>query len=71
MFLVTSASSDIAQDLCVLQLLVTLRYYATGTFQSVCGDTVGVDQSTASRAITRGLYCSHDASATLVHVYNT
>lgn len=71
MFLVTSASSDIAQDLCGLQLLVTLRYYATGTFQSVCGDTDGVDQSTASRAITRGLYCSHDASATLVHVYNT
>ena len=35
------------------QVLVTLRYYATSSFQDVCGELVGVDQSTVSRTVTR------------------
>lgn len=35
----------------VQQIMITLRYYATGTFQLVCGDDIQVDKSTASRAI--------------------
>ena len=37
----------------VLQVCLTLRYYATGSFQSVLGDLIGVDQSTACRTIHR------------------
>lgn len=33
------------------QLLITLRYYATGTFQIVLGDIVGVHKSTISRVV--------------------
>jgi len=42
-------------DMYTLQVLLTLRYYATGTFQSVMADMIGISQSTASRAITRGI----------------
>ena len=35
------------------QVLVTLRYLATSTFQDVCGELVGVDQSTVSRTVSR------------------
>jgi hypothetical protein len=35
------------------QLLVTLRFYATGTFQLVVGDTFGVDKSTICRTVHR------------------
>eukprot|EP00745_Piridium_sociabile_P037868 TRINITY_DN69115_c0_g2_i3.p2 TRINITY_DN69115_c0_g2~~TRINITY_DN69115_c0_g2_i3.p2 ORF type:complete len:110 (-),score=7.55 TRINITY_DN69115_c0_g2_i3:1065-1394(-) len=35
------------------QVLVTLRYLATSSFQDVCGELVGVDQSTVSRAVSR------------------
>ncbi|XP_071139762.1 putative nuclease HARBI1 [Mytilus edulis] len=35
------------------QVLIALRYYATGSFMQVVGDTVGVDKSTVSRCITR------------------
>lgn len=35
------------------QLLLALRYYATGSFQRIVGDTVQCDQSTCSRAINR------------------
>jgi len=34
-------------------VLLTLQFYATGTFQGVVGELFGVDQSTASRAINR------------------
>ncbi|KAK7095808.1 putative nuclease HARBI1 [Littorina saxatilis] len=34
-------------------LLLTLRFYATGTLQNVIGDLFGVTQSTASRTISR------------------
>jgi len=34
-------------------VLIALRFYATGTFQSVVAETVGVSQMTASRAIDR------------------
>ncbi|XP_060846433.1 putative nuclease HARBI1 [Rhopalosiphum padi] len=34
-------------------LLMTLRYFASGSFLIVCGDFVGVHKSTASRTITR------------------
>lgn len=37
----------------VLQVLLTLRFYATGTFQEVVGELIGVDQSTASRTVHR------------------
>ena len=37
----------------VLQVLVTLRFYATGTFQNVVGELIGVNQSTVSRTVTR------------------
>lgn len=33
------------------KLLITLRYYATGSFLAVCGDFVGVHKSTASQII--------------------
>lgn len=36
-----------------LQLLITLRYYATGSFQMVGGDLVGVSQPTVSRIVAR------------------
>jgi len=32
---------------------VALRFYATGAFQSVVGELLGIDQSTASRTISR------------------
>lgn len=35
------------------QVLIALRYFATGSFMQVVGDTVGVDKSTVSRCITR------------------
>ena len=35
----------------ITQLLVALRFFATGTFQSVVGDLHGVSQATASRCI--------------------
>jgi hypothetical protein len=34
----------------VLQVMLTLRFYATGTFQHTVGDLLGVDQSTVSRS---------------------
>ena len=37
----------------ILQVLLTLRFYATGSFQDVCGELVGVSQSTASKTIAR------------------
>lgn len=33
------------------QVLITLRFYASGNFLQVIGDTVGVDKSTVSRAV--------------------
>lgn len=33
------------------QLLVTLRFYATGTFQQLLGDTINADKSTICRII--------------------
>ena len=35
------------------KLLLTLRYYATGTFQEACGDLCDISQLTASRIIRR------------------
>ena len=35
----------------LLQVLLTLRFYATGSFQDQCAEMIGVDQSTASRTI--------------------
>ena len=37
----------------LLQVLVTLRYYASSSFQDVCGELIGIDQSTVSRTVTR------------------
>ena len=37
----------------VLQILLALRFYACGTFQDVCGELIGVHQTTASRVINR------------------
>lgn len=33
------------------QIMITLRYYATGCFQTVAGDLIGVSQSTACRIV--------------------
>merc|ERR1711970_724166 len=37
----------------VLQILVALRYFATGSFQTMIGDVHGVEQSTVSRVVER------------------
>ena len=37
----------------VLQVLLTLWFYATGTFQDVIGELIGVSQVTTSRTVTR------------------
>ncbi|XP_025106067.1 putative nuclease HARBI1 [Pomacea canaliculata] len=37
----------------VLQVLLALRFYATGSFHDVCGELIGVHQTTASRTIRR------------------
>ena len=37
----------------ILQVLLTLRFYATGTLQNVIGDLLCVDQSTVSRIVNR------------------
>ncbi|VDH94751.1 Hypothetical predicted protein [Mytilus galloprovincialis] len=34
-----------------LQVLIALRFYATGNFLQVLGDTVGIDKGTASRVV--------------------
>ena len=36
-----------------LQIMVVLRLYASGSFQDVCGELIGIDQSTVSRTIPR------------------
>ena len=36
-----------------IKLLLTLRYYATGTFQQACGDLCEISQPSASRIIKR------------------
>ncbi|XP_063222478.1 putative nuclease HARBI1 [Bacillus rossius redtenbacheri] len=38
------------------QLLLSLRFYATGAFMVVCGDLVGIHKSTVSRIIKRVTY---------------
>ena len=35
----------------LLQALIALRFYASGTFQDTVGETIGVDQSTVSRTV--------------------
>ncbi|KAK7488592.1 hypothetical protein BaRGS_00020209 [Batillaria attramentaria] len=37
----------------LVQAMVALRYYASGSFQVVIGDTFGIDRSTVSRIIDR------------------
>ena len=37
----------------VLQVLLTPRFYASGSCQDICAELFGVDQSTASRTIQR------------------
>ena len=37
----------------LLQVFIALRFYATGCFQNLVGEMIGVDKSTASRAIHR------------------
>ena len=37
----------------LLQVLVTLRYYASGSFQDVCGELIEIYQSTVSQTVTR------------------
>lgn len=40
-----------------LQLLIALRYFATGSFQGVCGELSGVSQPTVSRVIKKVTNC--------------
>ena len=44
---------EIKSAMCNVQVMVTLRFFATGTFQSAVGDSFGASQPTASRAIGR------------------
>ena len=37
----------------LLQVMVALRFYASGSLQNTCGDLIGVDQSTVTRAINK------------------
>ena len=37
----------------VLQVLLALRFYASGSFPDICAELIGLDQSTASRTIQR------------------
>ena len=37
----------------MLQLFCALRFYATGTFQTVIGDSIGIHRSSVSRIVTR------------------
>ena len=37
----------------LLQVLIALRFYATGTFHDMCGELVGVSKATANRLINR------------------
>jgi len=37
----------------ILQVLLTLRFYASGSFQAVCAELISVSQPTASRTISR------------------
>ena len=34
------------------QVLIALRFYASGSFLQVIGDTIGIDKSTVSRLVT-------------------
>ena len=47
----------------LLQVLIALRFFATGCFQNLAGEMIGVDKSTASRAIHRVT----DAMVNLMH----
>ncbi|KAI0230394.1 hypothetical protein LSAT2_019259 [Lamellibrachia satsuma] len=59
----TTSRDDIERDINIanrsgsltplLQVIVTLRYYASGSFQDVCSELIGIDQSTVSRTVTR------------------
>ena len=37
----------------LLQVMIALRFYASGSFQDMVGETIRVDQSTVSRVVTR------------------
>lgn len=47
----------------LMQVLLTLRFYASGAFQDVCGELISVSQHTASRTIRR-------VTAALLHTVN-
>lgn len=47
-----------------LQVLVTLRYFATSTFQDMCGELVGVDQSTVERVGTLAISAERQEAST-------
>lgn len=50
------------------QLLLTLRFYATGNFMRACGDFSGVSISTASRVIARVSMAIASLSATMINM---
>jgi len=52
------------------QLMITLKFYATGTFQATVGDLFGVDQGTTSRTITRVTRALLRRMSTYVHLPN-
>ncbi|XP_025111928.1 putative nuclease HARBI1 [Pomacea canaliculata] len=60
---ILALTDEVADDIAVtnrqgaltplLQVLVTLRYFASSSFQDVCGELIGVNQSTVSRTVSR------------------
>ncbi|XP_024885913.1 putative nuclease HARBI1 [Temnothorax curvispinosus] len=50
------------------QLLLTLRFYATGNFLRACGDFSGVSISTASRVIAKVFMAIASLSATMINM---
>jgi len=50
------------------QLLLTLRFYATGNFLRACGDFSGVSISTASRVVAKVSMAIASLSATMINM---
>ena len=53
------------------QLLIALRFYATGTFQLVVGDTIGVHKSTVCRILHHVTAAIANLRAKYVHFPDT
>ena len=41
----------LVDNICVFQIIIALRYYASGSFLKVIADTMGVSKASASRSL--------------------